>query len=110
VIEAEGHLFHRLIKQEQPHLDDFLSNDAKGHPPPDDPIKRAAWDGISAYRTLAQARRKRRTSPILGTFIAVIRVLPDDPITAERSFGPGHFTLRGAPHLLLSRVVSVEPV
>ena len=100
---------HRIVKTDPPTISDFLSNAAQGHDMPADPAKQTVWDALSAYSTLAQARRKRRTSPILGRYIAVLRVPIDGPVTFERTFGEGHFTVRGNPEMLLRMVVSVVP-
>jgi hypothetical protein len=65
----------------------------------------ALWDGISVQNTLAQARRKVRVSPRLGSYVAILRVSTDGPVRFRRSLGPGHFTLWGEPEVLLALVV-----
>jgi hypothetical protein len=66
------------------------------------------WDGISVYRTLAQAQRKARDYPFLGRFIAELNIDVDVPrIRVEKTFGRGHHTLWGAPAVLLRLVVRV---
>lgn len=108
--DAEYRLVHGIVKTDPPTRSDFLSHAAQGYSMPGDPAKQAVWDGLSAYSTLAQARRKQRTSPILGGYIAVLRVPIDGRVTFERTFGEGHFTIRGEPDALLSMVVSVVSV
>jgi hypothetical protein len=61
------------------------------------------------YSTLAQARRKRRESPVLGSFIAVLRVPLDGSVRVESTFGPSHHTIWGDPDVLLALVIAVEP-
>src|SRR3712207_2160055 len=100
---------HRIVKTDPPTVADFLSNAAQGHQMPADPARQAVWEALSAYSTLPQARRKRRASPILGRYIAVLHIPIDGPVTFERTFGEGHFTVRGDPEELLRMVVSVVP-
>ena len=81
---------------------------AKGVPEPDDPMLLAVFDGISVFSTLSQARRKRRRSPVLGQYVAVLRVPTDGSIRFERTFREeGHHTIWADEALLLSFVVSV---
>jgi hypothetical protein len=69
------------------------------------------WDGISVYRTLAQAQRKARDYPFLGQFIAELDVDIDVPqIRVEKTYGRGHHTLWGPAATLLRLVVRVTPV
>lgn len=68
------------------------------------------WDGLSAYATPAQARRKARGAPYLGQYIAEIRI-PDDALARfEKTGGPGHYTLWADPAHVLSWVVSIVSV
>ena len=111
MIEPGYRLFYRIVRTNPATLADFTSNADKGRPVPDDPVQSAVWGGLSAYSTLAQARRKRRASPAIGEFIAVLRVPLDGSIRIERTLGgDGHHTLWGKPATLLSFVVSVERV
>ena len=102
-------LLHRIVRTNPPTLDDFLSNLARGRPIPNDPEDARVWDGLSVYSTAAQARRKRRTSPVLGSFIAVLRVPLDDSVRIERTRGDGHHTIWGEPVTLSGLVIAVEP-
>ena len=103
-------LLHRIVRTDPPTQDDFVSNAAEGRPPPADPDRRAVWDGLSVYSTEAQARRKRRASPILGPYIAVLRVPTDGSVRIERTLvGDGHHTIWGEPDRLLALVVAVIP-
>lgn len=103
-------VFYRIVRTDPPTLDDFISNFARGRPLPDDPEDIRLWDGLSVYSTAAQARRQRRRSPILGRYIAVLRVPLDGTVRIERTRGEGHHTLWGDPDALLSLVVAVEPL
>jgi hypothetical protein len=77
---------------------------------PSDSRDAAVWDGLSVYSTAAQARRKQRSSPVLGDFIAVLRVPLDGSVRIERTRGEGHHTLWADADVLLSLVVAVEPI
>lgn len=108
--QTDFRLLHRIVRTDPPTRDDFLSNEAKGNPPPDDPARRAVWGRLSVYSTEAQARRKRRASPVLGRFVAVLRVPTDGSVRVERTLGgDGHHTVWGAPDKLLALVVAVVP-
>ena len=102
-------LLHRIVRTSPPALDDFVSHAARGRPVPDDPEDARVLDGISVYSTAAQARRKRRTSPVLGAWIAVLRVPLDGSVRVERTRGEGHHTIWGEPAVLLALVVEVGP-
>ncbi|HZO26574.1 MAG TPA: hypothetical protein VFH48_11370 [Chloroflexota bacterium] len=101
-------LFYRIVKTDPPTLVDFRSGKAKGTPEPDSPILRAVFDGISVFSTLSQARRKRRKSPALGQYVAVLRVPTDGSVRFQRTFREdGHYTIWADEVLLRSFVVSV---
>ena len=102
--------FHRIVRTDPPTRSDFLSNLALGKRLPADPALADLWDGISVQSTLSQAQRKRRISPALGQYVAVLRVPTDGSVRFERTRGEGHFTLRGEPDDLLAMVVSVVAV
>ena len=101
-------LFYRIVKTDPPILVDFRSGKAKGTPEPDRPILRAVFDGISVFSTLSQARRKRRKSPALGQYVAVLRAPTDGSVRFQRTFREdGHYTIWADEVLLRSFVVSV---
>src|ERR671914_1077446 len=99
--------FCRIIRANLAAEADFLSDKARGLPPRnDEPLTLHVWDGISVYRTLAQAQRKARDYPFLGRFIAELDIDIDSPdIRVEKTYGRGHHTLWGAPATLLRSVV-----
>lgn len=101
--------FFRIVRTDPATESDFLSDKARGVPPRnDEPLTLHVWDGISVYRTLAQARRKARDYPFLGSFIAELNIDVDIPlIRVEKTFGRGHFTLWGPPVVLLRAVVTI---
>jgi hypothetical protein len=99
--------FYRIIQSSTATREDFLSPRALGRPVPNDPVLAALWDGVSVQNTLAQARRKSRVSPRLGSYVAILRVSSDGPIRFRRSLGPGHYTLWGEPDVLLAAVIDV---
>src|SRR3954454_16821341 len=103
--------FYRIVHTNPPTRWDVTSAKERGQPEPSDPRLRAVWDGLSVYSTLNQARRKRRTSPVLGAFIAVLRLPTDGSIRFARTLGgDGHHTIWGNSADLLALVVSVEPI
>lgn len=110
MIEPGFRLLHRVVKTNPATIDDFLSNQKLGKEIPADPEVAELWDGLSVQSTLAQARRRSRISPMLGRFVAVLRVPTDGSVRYERTRGEGHHTLWGDPSVLLALVVTVEPV
>ena len=103
-------LFYRIVKSNPPTLPDLTSNLELGKQIPADPESAALWDGLSVQSTLAQARRRRRASPMLGSHVAILRVPTNGTIRYERTLGSaGHHTIWGDPAVLLAMVVSVEP-
>jgi hypothetical protein len=109
---ARDRTFYRVVRQNPPALDDFTSNAAKGRPlryP--SPETARLWSGISVNATEAQARRRVRQYPMLGTHIARLAIRADSHIQIERTTRiPGHYTLWGDPAELLSCVTEVVPV
>ena len=107
----EGYrLFYRIARSNPTTLDDFLSNAARGRPIPPDAEDARLWDGLSVYSTAAQARRQRRRSPALGSYIAVLRVPLDGSVRIERTRGEGHHTIWADAAFLSSLVIAVEPI
>lgn len=104
--------FHRIVNSNPPSVRDFTSHAALGIPPPDDdPETLRLWSGISAYRTMAQARRKARASPRLGAYIAVLEIPATGQVTYQRTtMSSGHDTLWGEATALLACVVDVVPL
>ena len=104
--------FYRIIRANLATERDFLSDKARGLPPRnDEPLTLHVWDGISVYRTLAQAQRKARDYPFLGRFIAELDIDLDTPgLRVEKTYGRGHHTLWGDPVTLLRFVVRVFAV
>ena len=103
-------VFYRIVQTDPPELSDFLSNAAKGKRPrrPTPGVLRL-WDGISVYDTLRQARITARTFPHLGRHIAILHVPDDGSVQFEQTLEPakGHFTLWGAPNVLLACVAGM---
>lgn len=103
--------FWRIVRTSPPATRDFLSNDALGRRPRDrDPETLRLWSGISVHTIERHARRTAATFPMIGRYLAEIRVADTDPIRAEKTLGPGHFTLWGDAAVLLGRVVRVIPI
>ena len=111
IVDQGYRLFYRIVRTNPPDLVDFTSNAALGKRVPTDPELAALWDGLSVQSTLAQARRRRRASPMLGDYIAVLRVPTDGSFRCQRTLSAdGHHTIWGDPAALHALVVSVEPV
>ena len=111
--ESEERSFFRIVKSDPPTVDDFVSAQARGRQPPASlPADlRRLWDGLSVYATLAQASRKARQSPMIGAFIAELRIAPGSSIRFERTTREsGHHTVWGTPSELLACVTTVVPV
>jgi hypothetical protein len=103
--------FYRIVRNNPPTLDDFLSDKDAGKPEPSDPEKRRLWEGRSVYNTEIQARKKARNVPILGNFIAAVEVIEPGPISYERTtMSSGHHTLWGDARILLEQVHRVVSV
>lgn len=104
--------FYRIVKSDPPTLADFLSDRTRGRPAAEEPALRRLHDGLSVYATLAQARRKAKAFPMLGSYIAVLRVLDDTPLRHERTMmsSGGHHTVWGEPDTLLGCVEAVVVV
>jgi hypothetical protein len=104
--------FYRIVRTNPATEADFLSDKARGLPPRnDEPLTLHVWDGISVYQTLAQARRKARDYPFLSAFIAELSLDIDvPPVRIEKTFGRGHYTIWGAPAVLIRALVSITPV
>jgi hypothetical protein len=99
------------VKRNPPTLADFISNAARGAPAPAQPELARLWDGVSSYNTAEQARRSARRRPMLGRYIAELRLPEDRPLRLERTLkSSGHHTLWAEPSELLALVVRVEPV
>lgn len=108
-----GRSLYKIVASDPPTLDDFLSDEEAGDPEPDksDVQRHRLWQGRSAYNTEAQARRKARGFPLLGAYIAELRLQEDPAITYERTTkSTGHFTIWGDARHLMECVVRVVPV
>jgi hypothetical protein len=103
--------FWRIVRTDPPTERDFMSNDALGRRPRDrDPETLRLWSGISVYATARQAKRTAVAFPMIGSFLARVRVRDGDPIRVEKTLGPNHYTLWGDASLFLGRVEIVSPV
>jgi hypothetical protein len=105
--------FYRLVKNNPPHRQDFISNQEKrGQPRSALPSHlKPLWSGISLHQTEAQSRRQAAELPRLGKYLAELQI-PDDAaqsIRWERTIphNDGHFTLWGDADSLLACVVRV---
>lgn len=94
--------FYRIVRTDPPSLHDFLSAQQLGkRSPGNDPELQRLQDGLSVYATLAQARRKARASPALGSYVATLDIPDDAHVIYERTLtSSGHHTLWGDAALL----------
>jgi hypothetical protein len=113
VADDDIQTFYRIVRSDPPTLMDFTSAKALGKArPTDDPEALRLADGLSVFRTEAQAHRHARRMPMLGGYIAAVAIAANAPVYVERTLRtPGHHTLWGNPAFLLScsrRVVAVR--
>lgn len=89
-----------------------MSNKARGKSPrqPASAEVLHLWDGISVSETKVQASVLGRALPSVGQFVARLELPDNAPVTWEKTRGPGHYTLWGAPSVLLSYVTTVTPI
>ena len=89
----QSRTFYRVVRTDPPTLKDFMSYEALNKRPLDQrPEMDHLRSGVSVQATEAQARRKARALPSLGTFIAKLVIPNDARIRIERTKGPGHHT------------------
>jgi len=103
--------FYRVVVTDPPTEADFLSDRARGKPPPRTPELLRLWDGLSVMDTEEGAREIARNFPANGAFIAALAIPNNSPIRYERTLRrPGHYTIWGEAAALLDRVEWVTPV
>ena len=105
--------FYRIVATNPPTLADFLSDQERGRATLEDrPEVQRLRTGRSVYATLAQARRKTRSYPFLGSYIAAVAVADESPLRVERTLrsSPGHHTVWGDAELLLASVLDVVTI
>jgi hypothetical protein len=110
---GEERTFFRIVRSNPPTILDFTSNAAQGRriraglPR----MYHRLWDGLSAYDRADAAHAKAMVSPMLGRYVAELRVPPGSPIRIEQTTGEAsHHTLWGDPSDLLGCVVDVRAV
>lgn len=102
-------VLYRIVKTNPPTVADFTSNQALHRGP-----RRITaevlrlWDGISTHDSPQQSRQMAGLFPLLGSYIAELRIPAGAPVRCERTLtSEGHYTLWGEPLVLLACVVSV---
>ncbi len=108
------HRLYRIVEHDPPTLEDFMSDEDLGEPPPEDADRQTLrmWRGISVFATEAQARAKATRLP-LGDYIAEVEVPPGADLKIERTGGKrarGHHTLWARPEEIARWVTSVVRV
>lgn len=100
--------FFRVVRSQHPSWVDFLSNQVRDQPPrgPEmgDPLE---WVGISVFDDVAIARQLARDVPVLGRYVAELRITEVAPVLIRPSTGPRHCTLVGGAGVLFRTVVRV---
>ena len=68
------------------------------------------WSGLSVYRTREQATAQIGRSPMLGEYVAELRIPTDGTIRIELDNGPhGHTTIWGDMATLRACIVRITP-
>ena len=89
---------YRIVRNNPPAQDDFMSKGHLGIPcPVADPEVQGRWTGLSLFGSEEQARRVARRLPMLGSFIVALDIPPSAGARAEPTTGPGHYTVGGDP-------------
>jgi hypothetical protein len=103
--------FFRIVLSDPPTAWDFMSNMARGFPPPSEDVEIVRlWTGISVYDQRRYARKVALRAPRLGAFVAELSIPDDAAIRSERmTKSHGHYTLWGDLAAILACVVDVRP-
>lgn len=72
-----------------------------------DPLE---WAGCGSLDTLVEARNRAQSFPVLGRYIAQVRIAEGASVLIRPSIGAGHWTLVAGPGMLLGFVARVVPV
>jgi len=108
--------FYRVCLSDPPTRIDFVPASVlkPGRRAPQNPALRDLWEfGVSVLATEDAARRKAlgwAPEFPLGEYIACLAIPDGSSVTAQKTLGPGHYTLRGDPEAMLSSVVSTAHV
>jgi hypothetical protein len=102
---------YRLVRSEHVSWTDFLSNMANDQPPRGGEVTaQVLWAGLSAFDSEDAARARAKQFRRMGRFIAVLRFPDEAPIAAQKTLGPGHWTILGGPGVLRSYAARIVPV
>lgn len=106
---VERRSFYRLVRREEPTTSDFESNAARGIPLRD-PAYLDEHQGVSAWGTIAQAKKRSMARPGQRYFVAELDLPNDGSIRFARTFPTqgGHHTIWASPGILLGLVVRVH--
>lgn len=102
--------FYRVVSSETPTEADFHSTERQGRKlrPPVTPELLRSFRSVSAWDTLEGAERAARDYPKLGTYVAILELLPH--IARIRFGAPGHWDIEAEPSELLRAVRHVVPI
>jgi hypothetical protein len=103
---------YRIVKSNPPTTADFLARMMLGFLPRRIEMERPeVWSGLSMYDTPEQARATANDFPALGTYVATVSIdTRNRRIVAHQTLKPGHYTVWGAPEVILAAVDTVEIV
>lgn len=86
--------FYRICKNNPPTHWDMQSNNERGNTPNShDLVYLRLWDGVSVFDDLAQATKRARSRPRLGSYVARLELPEDSGVRAEKTGGKAHWTL-----------------
>jgi hypothetical protein len=107
--EQEPRIFYRIVAEQEPTIDDFLTQRARGFPSPPPPDVEALFSwahGVSVMNTQRQAMKKAKAfRGRLGRYVVGVRIEEDGPVRYLKTLGSGHFDLIGDAADMLARVV-----
>ena len=106
-------IYFRLVTSSPPSVADFLSNEARGRVPrrPQSELEEKLWSYLSVFETEDQARAQAAKFPMLGGYIAAVRITRDSAVEVLPERGRnGHRSIKGDPDDLLRSVIDVTAV
>jgi hypothetical protein len=106
--------YYRIVHSAPPTLVDFISNAASGLRlrPPDTAERRRLWEGLSVYSSIQAAEASAiRAGWRNGRHLAEIVVEYPDAVIVEKTLrDPAHYTMWGAPEMILGLVRRSIPI
>lgn len=89
----------------------FKSNYALGRPARGpERANEVIWRGVSMYESVDGASAVSRSYPVLGSFVAEVRLLPDSGITYCFWGSAGHMSVWADPAVLVANIADIVKV